>query len=281
MRKEGLFLFIFMFLLINISSIDAQPPFVEEGANVFTEGFFVEFTPLSNYKIGDNLKINAHVFNISNGREIDNSTTVCKFSFFNRTGFHVISNVNMTFDLESEDWEYLLDGKNISTSSDYAYLVDCQDTTNNLGGFVAVEFQVTPNGFKIPNSGILYSTLLLIILLLNFTIFYIIFRLGSENHRDSNGEFIGVSLQKYVRMFLIGISYGLILLTLNLMNSVAQNLPEISQFAGIIGGLFLMMLSGAYVWSLIITLWIFITVIKDGNFIKDIKQKLDELERNT
>ena len=176
------------------------------------------------------------------------------------------SNYNFTF-------------SNTNTLGTYTYDVEGVDPNSIVVGQTC-SFEVTPNGFDIPDSGILYSVLLIILFLFDLLIFYIIFMLDSENPRnESTGEFIGVSLQKYIRMFLIGISYGLVILTLNLMNAVAQNLSGFSQFAGIIGGLFLIMLGGAFAWSMGITIWIFITIIKDGNFIKEIKKQLEEVDR--
>lgn len=171
MSKRFIYLFLSIFLILSLVSISAVPPFAEEGS--FTEGIFVEYTPLGTFKIGDTLQINAHTFNISNGVELDNSTVICKFSLFNRTQYHIINNINMTFETVGNDWEYILTEGNISTPSDYAYLIDCQDSTNKLGGFVAVEFEVTRNGKAPPNDivKVVFFAMFLFILFYAFSSF--------------------------------------------------------------------------------------------------------------
>ena len=137
-------------------------------------------------------------------------------------------------------------------------------------------FEITTFGGKVSNSGIIYAVLLLIIFGMDLLVFFLIYRLGHENYRDEEGNFVGISLKKYMRAVLIGVSYGLILITLNLMNAAAATTSQISQFTGIIGGIFLAMLSVAWVWTLIIVIWIGIMAWRDGNFIKEFKDKLNE-----
>lgn len=144
--KTKLFLITFVLSLMLMGTVLAEPPFAEEGAGSFSTGYFIEYTPIGVYQTGEDLKVNTHVFNISNGYEIDNATTVCKFSLFNKSGHHIISNVAMDYDTTSEDWEYSIGGGNLTINGEHSYLVDCQDSTNYLGGFVNVEFLTTGLG---------------------------------------------------------------------------------------------------------------------------------------
>lgn len=137
-------------------------------------------------------------------------------------------------------------------------------------------FEITSFGTKVSNSGILYGVLLLIIFGMDLLIFFFIYTLGRENYRNEEGNFVGISLKKYVRAVLIGVSYGMILLTLNLMTATATSTSQISQFAGIIGGIFQAMLSVAWVWTICIIIWIAIMVWKDGNLIKEIEKRINE-----
>jgi hypothetical protein len=138
-------------------------------------------------------------------------------------------------------------------------------------------FFITSFGTQVSNSGVIYSVLMLIVFGLDILVFILIFFLGRENHRNDDGDFIGISLQKYGRAVLIGVSYGLILITLNLMNAAANTTSEITQFAGIIGGIYLAMLSVAWVWTISIMIWIGIMVWKDANLIKFIQEQMDFL----
>ncbi|KKL44429.1 hypothetical protein LCGC14_2365800, partial [marine sediment metagenome] len=125
---------------------------------------------------------------------------------------------------------------------------------------------------------IIYDVLLILMFLLDLLVIFIIISLEVENPRDEEGNFIGLTLKKYGRIVLIGISYGLILITLNLMNAAALNLSGATQFAGIIGGIFLAMLSVAWIWTLSIIIWIALVIWDDGKIVKEIRARLEEME---
>lgn len=171
---------------------------------------------------------------------------------------------------------------NYTLNSSYTNLIGRYyvDGVGDLGGVNTVwnyYFEITPSGFNISNSGIVYSVLLLVIFAMDLLFLFIIFSLSFENYRDEEGNYVGISLKKYGRVVLIGIFYGLILLTLNLMNSMANNVSGISQFSGIIGGLFLLMLNGTWVWTIGIIIWIGIMMWKDGGLINKIGNAMNDM----
>lgn len=139
-------------------------------------------------------------------------------------------------------------------------------------------FEVTNLGFTSDTGGsIIYSILLILLILFDLFVVYIIVVLDSDNHRGSDGEYIGISIKKYLRIILIGVTYGLILLTLNLM-TVVSSATDSSQFYNIMKGLFSLMLRMVWVWTFVIFIWIAVTVWKDNSLIKEIKQRLGEGE---
>ena len=156
------------------------------------------------------------------------------------------------------------------------YIVNGFGDLNGINTVWNYNFEVTSFGTKVSNSGIIYGVLLLIIFGMNILVFFLIYTLGRENYRIEEGLFVGISLKKYIRVALIGISSGLILLTLNLMNATATTTSEISQFAGIIGGIFVAMLSVAWLWTLSIIIWIGIMIWRDANLIKEIEKRVNE-----
>ncbi len=182
-----------------------------------------------------------------------------------------ISNVQMT--KEGTFYNYTFSDTNTLGN----YIVN---GVGDLGGIDTVwnyDFEITPSGFKITNNSIIYSVLLIIIFLMDILFLFIILSLSFENPRNEEGNYIGVSLKKYGKVVMIGIFYGLVLLTLNLMNAMAQNVSGISQFTGIIGGLFLLMLNASWVWTISIIIWIGIMMWKDGSLIKFIEKNINEL----
>lgn len=128
---------------------------------------------------------------------------------------------------------------------------------------------------------ILYAVLLFILFCFDLIVFYIIAVLNLQNHRDDySGEIMGVNLQKYIKIVLIGISYGLVLITLNLMVAIATDLTDVQQFLGLVGFLFSAMLSLAWVWTIGIIIWIIYNIINDQSLVQDLN-KMKEAANNS
>ena len=232
--------------------------------------FFISFASaqiqsLGTFKLGDDINLiqtcdNCTFNNITSVLYPNSTQTISEFQM---TKAGTIYNFTLSSDNVTEIGTYIVNG------------------FGDLNGINTVwnyNFEITSSGFKVSNSGIIYSVLLIIIFFLDLLVFIFIFILGNENHKDGDGNFIGISLKKYGRIVLIGISYGLILITLNLMLSSATNISGISQFAGIIGGIFLAMLSVAWIWTLCIIIWIAIVIWEDGKLIKEIRARMEEIE---
>ncbi len=214
------------------------------------------------------------------GEEISLIQTCASCTFNNITSVVQVSpssrEVIGTFEMTKTGSLYNFTLSSGNTSINGRYIVNGIGDLEGVNAIWNYDFFITSFGTNVSDSGILYASLLFIVFFMDLLIFLLIFRLRSENFRNNEGTFIGVSLTKYVRMVLIGVSYGLILITLNLMNAAAATTSQISQFAGIIGGIFLAMLSVAWVWTFIIIIWIGWTAWTDSNFIKEFKRKLEE-----
>lgn len=127
---------------------------------------------------------------------------------------------------------------------------------------------------------ILYAALLFILFFFDLLVFYIISSLSLQNNRDENsGTIMGINFKKYLKIALIGISYGLVIITLNLMVAVATDLTDLTQFLGLIGAIFSVMLSLAWVWTVAIIIWIVFNILNDFKIHKDLLRKMEELDR--
>ena len=220
---------------------------------------------LGTFRLGDDVNLiqtcdNCTFNNITSVLYPNSTQTVGEFEMTKRG---TIYNFTLSADNVTEIGTYIVNGFGD---------LDGVDTVWNYN------FEITSFGTKVSNPGIIYAVLLLIIFGMDILVFFLIYTLGSENHRNEEGEFIGISLKKYVRIILIGISYGLILLTLNLMNAMATTTSEITQFAGTIGGIFSAMLSVAWVWTVIIIIYMGKMAWKDGNLIKEIEERINEAQ---
>jgi len=141
-------------------------------------------------------------------------------------------------------------------------------------------FEITPSGqTSTTKDAIIYSTLIIIFLCLCFLLTYFIIILPSENEKNDQGYFLRINLKKYIRIFLIAILYPAIIILFNLMTAASNTLFAASQFSGIFGFLFETMLSAAWIWTIVIIIWLCYTAWKDSvtkDLIKEWEGTFDE-----
>ena len=256
-----------MFVVLTLSFISSVPPVTT--TQQFSDGFEIQI-PQDNILLkGQDYMFSFHLTNISNGYPIESGVS-CKFHLYDKSGAHSLILYNSTTSIEG-DYEFFVTGGNFSEATSYYYFVGCNNSF--IGGRGESIIIVTNNGYETTTpSSIIPFSLLLMLILFDFFIFYLIFSMNPENKKDEDGNIIGISFIKYFRIFLIGISYALILLTFNLMNASALQLQSIPQFSGIIGGIFDLMLRGAWIWTFLIFLRVLVMLIKDSNISKQIKK---------
>ena len=268
MGKKLIFLFLFALILFPLL-VNAQPP---PQQNINTNvGLDIDFAKIDIIEANKTHSFNFHVFNRSNGLRLDNISVICRFHLTNISGVHTVEE-DLDYVTAENDWEITLTSLNFSKSGAYSIQVNCND--GGFGGFVEFSLLVTPTGFLLGDTQIFYAVLLTILFFIDLLFLFIIFTLDIGNPKDERGNFVGISLKKYGKVAMIGVFYGLILVTLNLMNAIAQSIVGISQFAGIIGGLFLLMLGAAWVWTISIVIWIGIMIWNDGGIIKEVQKRM-------
>ena len=149
MNKNIFFLIVIGILLVGTSSlVSAVAPVTSVGINLNT-GLNIDFPKFDVIKQGEDFLFHFHVFNISNGVRMDNTTTNCSFELYNEGGEEQFVEDNMEY--VEGDWRVDIDGNNFTRLGNYAYLVDCR--TANIGGFISFPFEVTPSGNDAPTEG--------------------------------------------------------------------------------------------------------------------------------
>lgn len=136
--------FSFLFLVLMIGIASAGPFQINTGPN----GYQIETPSASVLPQYQDYIFNFHVFNLSNGALIDNSSTSCFFHLYNSSGsriFDTQSSFNAQEDTGNE-WQTLVAGGNFSYDGYYAYSFICNSTSENLGGFILNPITVTPSG---------------------------------------------------------------------------------------------------------------------------------------
>ncbi len=201
-----------------------------------------------------------------------NNCTYCNVTSANylRTNITIVKDVAMT---ESPETYFFYDvsGDNITLLGEYNYCYDCGNSIEKATGC---------NGFRVNLSGkesssgesLLYFIFMIILFAVFAILVYFIIILPSENERGGDGTVVGILKLKYLRVFFIGISYPLLLVILNLMNGLAVNFSTLSIFSGTLGFLFEIMLRVAWPFTVIISIWIVVLLVKDSNFKRGIRK---------
>lgn len=250
-------------LILSISLIAAQPGFIQGGE--FTTGYKIKVPPISPIKQNTNFDFNFHVFNISNGVPIDNSSTDCFFHLYNSTGDHALivkleheeNNVN-------NEWALMVNGNNFSSLGSYSYVVQCNSTT--LGGFESVEIHVTKLGTENKTSeALIYILLTLAVVFIFLLSLYFMLATPYSNKANSKGAVIKVTRLKYIKLALILLTYVLFTWVLNVLIALSDNLAGMTLFTGFIGFIFELLI------NLTLPLGVFIVVLAFWEMFKDAK----------
>lgn len=266
MNKKLFFLIFGILFLFSLVSVSAVPPF-QTGAS--DTGYQIKFPQIQTLTQNTNFTLNFHIFNISNGVPIDNSSTVCVLHFYGIQGnqeFEVNVSHSNSITVNNE-WEILMLAGNISETGEYSYVIQCNSLTDNLGGFNAVGLLVTPTGE--PIDGVQLASRIFLILL-SILLVILIQRNSKKVNYDS---WYAKLAKKYEKKNWI--KFGLSALGFNLM----KNSWIFSYLVGLLGLLILTDLTyffnitsalevmkivfGIYTWSAIAVALIFFSQVQE------------------
>ena len=135
-----LLLFLIVLLIIPLALAVPKDKTVFAG----TDGFQIEFPEIVEIKQNTDYSFHFHVFNISNGVSITNTTASCYFHLYNDTGNHIYTESPVAIFDDDFDWEVNVGGGNFSRQGRYAYIFQCNNS--ELGGFVSVPLLVSESG---------------------------------------------------------------------------------------------------------------------------------------
>lgn len=185
-----------------------------------------------------------------------------------------ISNETLISNIEMENFgngEWIYDFCNTSQFGNY-YIVGLGDLDGSDSSFKSC-FDIGQNLSS--GESILYTVFIMVLLGFLFVMFYFIIIIPKGNEKNERGVSIKIVKMKYIRVLLIAVAYATIILILNLVNGLAVQFATLTIFAGIIGFLFEIMLRAAWVFTIILILWIFYMLIHDSN----VKRNIERLGR--
>jgi len=180
----------------------------------------------------------------------------------------LISNVSMSY-FGNGEWIYNF----CNTSSFGNYFIQGMGDVDGTGTNFKACFDIGQN-MTIPES-IIYVLFVCILFFIFLIIIYFIIILPGENDKNEDDVVIGIIRLKYFRIFLIAICYPMIIVILNLMNGLATNFTSLDIFSGTLGFFVESMLRVAWIFTIVIILWIGYLLVKDSN----IQKNIDKLGR--
>jgi hypothetical protein len=231
----------------------------------FPQGYTIQVHPITQYfKAGEDLNLNAHVQNTSNGYPINASIT-CWLHLYNSSGSHlVILSTNATSELF--DYSFKILGGNI-TERTKSYLIYCYG--NGLGGYYSNPIQVNSVGKDLAiGDSILYIGFLTLMILLFVVNFVAIGYLPARNERDEEGRIMSINYLKYFRNVLALIGYFLFIAIFYMSSNLAFAFLQTELFAETLFMIFRVSFLLAPVVIVVWAIWIFASMFHDKEFQK-------------
>ena len=165
MQKKTYLIVFFIFLFINLFlvSVQSAPPVTQ--VQQFTTGYSIKYPENLVIQVNQTEKFNFHVYNISDGMPII-SNAQCYFHLYNMTGQHILRMTTSTVN-DDFDYEFLVLGGNFSKVGDYSFVLQCNNSAAQLGGFIEQPLLVNLTGDETQNqSNILFFIFLLIAIIM-------------------------------------------------------------------------------------------------------------------
>ena len=134
MHNKKFFLMFCMIFLIGISFVGAVPPLTTEF--VGTEGLDIQANFQDYYRINEQSTIHIHVFNISNGKQMDNTTTSCSVELTDRNGTTLLEGIPS---FENDHFHMTRPATIVTTAGSYGVTIVCN--TSNLAGYKTAFFE--------------------------------------------------------------------------------------------------------------------------------------------
>jgi len=263
MVRKIIFTLVFLILLFPLIS-SAQPSFQK-----FISGYDIKIPTQETLIQGRTYDFRFHVFNISNGVPIDNSSTDCFLHLYDNSGEHIL-NQTVPHELFSlvgvtNEWAVEVGGANFTKIGSYNYIIQCNSTV--LGGYTEFGFEVTPSGkeFSI-GTAIIYSTLLFIFILIIVGLVFVIGSLPKSNESDEEGKLISISWLKYLRGSLWFVEYILVVAVFYIISNLSYAFLSEELFANVFFTLYRVLFILAPVIMIIWISWIFVKIFQDKKF---------------
>ena len=265
MKRSVNILVIAIFLIFSILFVTAQPPQASQIVLNLESGIAIETPHILYHEQNQSYIFYFHLFNITTGFDIDNSSATCEFELYNKTGNHLFENDEIPF--EGNDFYIFVDEGNFSTLGEYQFLIYCE--ASDIAGSYLGGFEVTPNGqsFNTEDS-LFYLTLILCSMFLFILCLYGAISLPYKNPTNDENMITAVSNLKYFKVLLWGVSYLMFVWLLNLIHNFSVGFASLEPYTNFFGLMFKIMSVLAYPLLIFIIIFMFVIAVKDSKIRK-------------
>ena len=211
-----------MMVICSLTLVSAAPPNPTQVILNLDSGLNIEVPRITTLKQNEDFQFTFHVYNITSGLRVDNSSINCTFELYNSSGIHIIES-----DLEfgDNDWEMLVKGGNFSDIGSYYYIVDCQ--SDSEGGVFVITLQVTATGQLIDTPESKFYIVIIFAILILFGMFLTIFIItpfSNKKELTKDGwAIVKITGSKYLKLISVWIAYGFFLWFITIISGIANN----------------------------------------------------------
>lgn len=189
--KKQTTIFILIFLVL-CSFAYAAPP--TKNIDFGQSGLDIKIPIYNTITTGSAFDFNIHLFNISNGVPIDNTSTTCVLHIYNQSGDHIYGEF-MIHEAYSEhfvnnEWVSRLNSSIFSSRGEYNIITQCNNSF--LGGHAVENFGVMDNSFDVSND----TTTALSLTVFMISIIIGLLYLGLSKYRLFNLEWTNLLLKR-------------------------------------------------------------------------------------
>lgn len=196
-------LFFLFFILILIAENVLAPATINKITFQAEEGLTTDLPFFKYHKQNYPLNIDAHIYNVSTGYLVDNTSVSCIIYLLNSTQSHIFdSNINQA--ITKKHFEIIIDGGNFSDLNFYAITLHCNDS--RIGGTYTAAFEVTKTGQSTTDDVFPIAIIILLPMILSF-----IFLVGAVSLSEEDHPIIKVFLFLLsIIPYFISMNFGLI-----------------------------------------------------------------------
>ncbi len=230
--------------------------------------FWVSLVSAANFVFTQGEAIDLKISCFDENNDFCNSSVICNITVLRPNHEVIINNQQMTFN--TAFFNLTLNSTDTSALGEYSTTTIC---TGNTTGFSTFSFDVTPTGTVLSTGeSVLYLLFLFLLAVTFFTTLFWSIRLPFKNVRNAEGEIISVNDLKYLQVFLIAITYVLLMWIFGILQAVTKNFLVFFGIDRVFFWLYTLMLSFLIPGVVLTFLFALLLVINDKRLIKALER---------